>query len=119
MVNGQLRIIDAAEADRRLAVLSGPPPPAADADRQCKGHGWQAMTREEALTLIDALSSKAGRLRRATRILRASLDDSKMVEQWGVASLVDAHLTRISLASADMHSFVKNAISKLRIDPHG
>jgi hypothetical protein len=75
------------------------------------------MTREEATKLADAFCAKAGRLQHLTRAFRAFLDDPTMIQQWGVAHLVDAHLNRISLASADMHGFIKNTESKLRTDP--
>ena len=78
-------------------------------------HGWRAMTRKEATKLADALFEKANHLHYVTRTLRTYLSDSEMIEQWGVAHVVDVHLNRISLASADMNGFVKNVLSQLRI----
>lgn len=68
--------------------------------------------REEAVKLANALAEKAYRLHHVSRTLRAYLDDPKMLEQWSVAHLVDIHLNRISLASDDLHGFIKNVKSK-------
>jgi hypothetical protein len=74
------------------------------------------MTRAEAIKLDDALIEKANRLHHTTRTLRAYLDDPEVIEHWGVAHFVNAHLDRISHANVDMHGVVRNALSKRRID---